>query len=350
MPVVDSDLIDLFVEKHGEYLPDTPGDILDILEGGLYRILGEAIAEIVQPAIEEGGGGATDHAALSNLAWADSDHTGTASHLAAFDGAGAATTVAQSSFATSGHDHDSAYSAIDHDHSGVYQPSNGYLTDIAAISSPTTGDLIRWNGTDWVKYADSNYAGSGHNHAHSSLSSLAWSSSGHTGTASYLAGFDGSGDPTDVDPATLTNAGWTYVVLASDFVTTSAALADTALSFTPAANTDYFIEIFLVYTSSVSTTGIEMSVTWPGGSTWAACALAAPTGTASVAWRVQDNGVNPVLGTNTANANKCPCWGWSIVRMGASPSSDFIVQVASEIGATTVTVKAKSFMRYRVIN
>jgi len=37
----------------------------------------------------------TDHAALSNLAWSTSGHTGTASYLAGFDGTGAATNVAK---------------------------------------------------------------------------------------------------------------------------------------------------------------------------------------------------------------------------------------------------------------
>lgn len=43
--------------------------------------------QIVTPG---GGGGSSDHATLSNLAWTSSAHTGTASRLAAFDGAGAA--------------------------------------------------------------------------------------------------------------------------------------------------------------------------------------------------------------------------------------------------------------------
>lgn len=41
-------------------------------------------------ALGGGGGGTTDHAALTNLAWTSSAHTGTASRLAAFDGSGAA--------------------------------------------------------------------------------------------------------------------------------------------------------------------------------------------------------------------------------------------------------------------
>jgi hypothetical protein len=38
------------------------------------------------------------------------------------------------------------------------------LTDVV-ISSAATGDILRWNGTAWVDYPDSNYATSGHNHS-----------------------------------------------------------------------------------------------------------------------------------------------------------------------------------------
>lgn len=37
------------------------------------------------------------------------------------------------------------------------------LTDVT-ITTPATGDLLRYNGTDWVNYPDSNYAVSGHVH------------------------------------------------------------------------------------------------------------------------------------------------------------------------------------------
>jgi len=41
-----------------------------------------------------GGGGGTDHAALTNLVWTSSAHTGTANRVAAFDGSGAASYLA----------------------------------------------------------------------------------------------------------------------------------------------------------------------------------------------------------------------------------------------------------------
>ena len=48
------------------------------------------------------------------------------------------------------------------------------LDDLADVveTTITTGDLLRWNGANWVNYADSNYAASGHNHTLDSLSNV----------------------------------------------------------------------------------------------------------------------------------------------------------------------------------
>lgn len=56
----------------------------DALTGGM-RVRTEA----ADTALSGSGGGTTDHAALTNLPWTSSGHTGTASRLAGFDGGGA---------------------------------------------------------------------------------------------------------------------------------------------------------------------------------------------------------------------------------------------------------------------
>ena len=62
-----------------------------------------------------------------------------------------------------------------------------YLDDLADVSAttPTTGDIIRYNGTAWSKYADSAYAAASHTHAISDVTNLQTSldgkaSSSHT--------------------------------------------------------------------------------------------------------------------------------------------------------------------------
>jgi len=73
------------------------GDTL-YFNGTTWAVLSPGVAgQVLQtngagsaPTWVAGGGGATDHTALSNLLWTASAHTGTASRIAAFDGGGAA--------------------------------------------------------------------------------------------------------------------------------------------------------------------------------------------------------------------------------------------------------------------
>lgn len=44
--------------------------------------------------------------------------------------------------------------------------------DDVIITSPTTGDLLRYNGTNWVNYADSNYAAASHTHVQADITDL----------------------------------------------------------------------------------------------------------------------------------------------------------------------------------
>lgn len=57
-------------------------------------------------------------------------------------------------FALAGHNHDASYSAIGHDHAGVYQPLDAQLTDVAGLT-PADGAFIVGNGTNFITEADS---------------------------------------------------------------------------------------------------------------------------------------------------------------------------------------------------
>jgi hypothetical protein len=107
--------------------------------GGLHRITLSGAA---------GPPGTTDHTLLTNLPWIGSGHTGTASHIATFDGAGLAS-------------------------------SSSVATLNAALS-----------------------------HATLTAGSRVWTASGHTGTPSTLAGFDGAGAASGLAiPLTIGNGG-----------------------------------------------------------------------------------------------------------------------------------------------
>jgi hypothetical protein len=63
------------------------------------------------------------------------------------------------------------------------------LTDVT-INSATSGQVLKYNGLIWVNDSDTSIS------LHGDLSDLEWTASGHYGTASRIAAFDGDGDPT----------------------------------------------------------------------------------------------------------------------------------------------------------
>ncbi len=154
-------------------------------------------------------------------------------------------------------------------------------------------------------------------------------------------GADGSGS----DP-------WTYVKLASDFVTSSSsAVSVTGLAFTPIANQTYVIEGFFLVRTATATVGPRPGVAWPTGTTDGAAAIDV---TSSATAKVFANGnpaaavLAPVGGLPTTNGS-WPSSLWATLVTGASPSGNFQVTLASETAGTNVTMKAGSWIRYRAI-
>lgn len=143
---------------------------------------------------------------------------------------------------------------------------------------------------------------------------------------------------------------WTYVRLASDFsISTTANNNVTGLAFTPAASKNYHIEGFFLLETSVTSTGARPGIAWPTGYANGAAMMTAPN--SATAFATQFN----VAGT-TANAASTglPIITKSylgrmegILVMGGSPSGDLQITLASEIAASSVTMKAGSFIRYR---
>jgi hypothetical protein len=134
-----------------------------------------------------------DHTALLNLDWTSSGHTDTAGSLATFDGTTAA----------------------------------------ALLTGVSHGDIIYFNGTIWTRLAPGTsgqvlqtqgagappqWAAAGSGGDHSTLTNLAWTASGHTGTAGSLATFNGAGAAAEVTGVShgdiLYFNGTTWVILA----------------------------------------------------------------------------------------------------------------------------------------
>jgi hypothetical protein len=138
-----------------------------------------------------GGAGGGDHATLSNLGWLVSAHTGAANELAGFDGAGATTTYSRT---------------VTGDVSGTF-PGPLTVTDFT-FAGQAQGDVLYFDGTNWVILpagtngqvlqtqgpgADPVWTSTPSSVSHAALTNLGWTVSGHTGTASTLAAFDGGG-------------------------------------------------------------------------------------------------------------------------------------------------------------
>lgn len=145
---------------------------------------------------------------------------------------------------------------------------------------------------------------------------------------------------------------WTYIKLGSDFPTSSATAVDvTGLAFTPAANTNYEIRGAFLLRTNTATVGPRTGVAWPTGLTDGVARL---TVTSAAGTIVTANGnitaavLAPVGGLPTTTGS----WPGDLLatlRAGASPSGTFKVQLASETNGTTVTMKAHSWIAYRVI-
>lgn len=144
---------------------------------------------------------------------------------------------------------------------------------------------------------------------------------------------------------------WTYVVLGSDFTTTSAtAVAVTGMEFTPASSTKYEIEATLFTRTATATVGVRPGVGWPTAGVTDGVAFIQQTSAAGT--NVLQNGnfnaavLAPVGGLpNTTQSY--PGFIKSSLIMTTGATRTWRVQVASETAGTTVTIKAGSYLKYR---
>lgn len=230
------------------------------------------------------------------------------------------------------------------------------------------------------KQASGSYAAASHTHAQSDVTGLvsdlaakeAAIAAGTTGqywrgdkswqtldkTAVGLANVDNTTDAgKPVSTATQTaldakGAKWNYATLASDFDTLLTAASDiTGLAFTPAASTKYEFEIMLLLRTAAGATGPQPGLAWPTGMTDGVVRLFASS--SANAEIIRHGNINAaVLVANTGMSSTTTSFmggGNGFVIAGASPSGDVKVQLASEVAASTVTAKAGSFIRWRII-
>lgn len=145
---------------------------------------------------------------------------------------------------------------------------------------------------------------------------------------------------------------WTYVVLASDFTTTSnTAVPVTGLVFTPSANRRYEFEGKFLMRTATTTVGPRPGLGWPTGMTDGVASLWMTS--SATAQLIANGNINAALliaiGGLPNNTLSYPAYLEGIVIAGATPSGTVKVNLASETSGTVVTMKAGSFIKYREV-
>lgn len=147
-----------------------------------------------------------------------------------------------------------------------------------------------------------------------------------------------------------TLSGETFVVLGADRPTSSTSYVDCAgLSFSAAANTNYLVNVAVIWQSTNTTCGIAFS--WNGPSS--------PTNYVSnLRWGQNADIITPrhtrAYDTGSASASVAAAntdtiaLGTVILRNGANAAT-FILRFHAEIGSETVTIYTGSALSYRVV-
>ena len=168
------------------------------------------------------------------------------------------------------------------------------------------------------------------------------------GTVNYLRA-DGS---FAVPPGTFVDP-WTVLrstVATSTTLTTGVPV--TGLSFTPAANTRYIVDVWLLMQTTVATVGSQPGFSWPtAGVVQNGAWMQAPNSATASAERWWG-----ATATQHAASTGLPAAGFSyfatgraMLETGAVPVGSFSVSLASETAGTSVSCEAGSVMLYREI-
>lgn len=247
-----------------------------------------------------------------------------------------------------------------------FSVANSPITSAGTLAVSTTlNGWIKGNGSGFT--AVSSIAISDVTGLQTALDGKAASS--HTHTASQITDFTeaaqdvvgamvtAAGGSYDDGAGTITLPGggsdpWTYIKLASDFVTSSTTAVDiTGMAFTPAANTHYEFEALLMLRTATATVGPRPGIAWPSGcNDGVASVEAASSQNANVIAHgnigSQFQSINTGLPTTTGS---WPARVMGSFSTGASPTGSLKIILGSETGGTNVTVKAGSFLKYRTI-
>jgi hypothetical protein len=148
---------------------------------------------------------------------------------------------------------------------------------------------------------------------------------------------------------------WTFVQVNGglDFTSSNTAAVDVpGLAFTPVANTIYEFEAMVMLRTATATVNPRLGLAWPTGLTDGVVFVQEAQVAIGAAFFATGNPNGAALIAVGGLPNNTQSWPGLIrgfVVAGAAPSGAVRVQLASETGGTNVTIRAKSWLRYRTI-
>lgn len=205
----------------------------------------------------------------------------------------------------------------------------------------TTGDTVTASGEGGAAWGGITGTLADQSDINSALSGKA--ASGHNHDSEYAA--IGHTHESGSDP-------WTYVRLTSDFTTSSnTAVAVTGINFAPSANNRYEIYGMFMLRTATATVGPRPGVSWPTGLSDGAARFFTPS---SATANLNTNGNIAATMIVAVGGLPSTTGSWlgtfeALIVCGASPSGNVQLNLASETAGTVVTMKAGSFIKYRLI-
>lgn len=146
---------------------------------------------------------------------------------------------------------------------------------------------------------------------------------------------------------------WTYVVLESDFTTSSTSNTNvTNFYFTPEINKIYAIEMFFLVQSVSSALAPRPGISWPSSITTNGATLFSPNSSTSLVLRNWDGSTTQNTGaTDIPSADvDCLSFGFAMLVTGGSTTGNFQITLASDaVSVDLVQMTAGSFFRYKTI-
>jgi hypothetical protein len=142
----------------------------------------------------------------------------------------------------------------------------------------------------------------------------------------------------------------TIVALAADVTDSSGSPTDTGLSFTPAANSVYYVQVVMPFTSAATTTGFQFSFSGPtSGATYTSQRCFSANTQASEVSRF--GAFDIYVGGNSVSSTSVTylAVGEAVIVTSGSPSGNVTVKIETEVAASQVVARAGGFIRYTKI-